>query len=138
MSEANPQGPLDLNALRQKISSGEIDTIIVVFPDTYGRLVGKRLAGRFFLEQCAEAGTHSCNYLLTVNMEMEPLEGFKLASWEKGYGDLGVKPALSSLRLIPWQKTSALVICDLQDDDGNAVAEAPRSVLRKQLQRLSA
>jgi glutamine synthetase len=129
---------LDLEKLKQRISSGEIDTVLTVFPDTHGRLVGKRLTGHYFLDHCHDAGTHGCNYLLTVNMEMDPLEGFKLANWEQGYGDFGIRPDLSSLRPLPWQKNAAMVICDVTRDDGSLVNEAPRSVLRRQVERLAA
>ncbi|MBC8108219.1 MAG: glutamine synthetase [Anaerolineae bacterium] len=129
---------LDLQTLRAKVRDGEIDTVLTVFPDTHGRLVGKRLNGQFFLDHCAETGTHGCNYLLTVNMEMDPLEGFTLASWDRGFGDFAMKPDLSTLRPLPWQKSSALVVCDLQYDDGTIVNEAPRSVLRRQVDRLAA
>src|SRR5256885_10529743 len=99
-----PRESLDLKGLAARIDGGEIDTVLVVFPDVFGRLVGKRIAGRYFLDGVAEGGTHGCNYLLTVNIEMDPLEGFQLASWEKGFGDFEVKPDLSSLRLLPWQQ----------------------------------
>ena len=128
---------LSLQSLRDRIEGGDVDTVVVVAPDSYGRLVGKRLTGDFFLNHCAEGGTHGCNYLLTVNLEMDPLEGFKLASWDQGYGDFAMIPDLSSLRLIPWQKTSAMVICDMRKEDGSLVEEAPRSVLHKQVERLS-
>src|SRR2546421_4814081 len=127
---------LDLAQLSAEIKSGTIDTVIVAIPDTNGRLVGKRVTAPFFLDHCLEAGTHGCNYLLTVNIEMDPLEGFKLASWEQGYGDFAMKPDLATLRVLPWQKATALVICDLQRDDGKLVEEAPRSVLKRQIQRL--
>src|SRR5947208_8523978 len=94
---------LDLTALRRKIAANEMDTVIVAFPDTYGRLMGKRMTGHYFLDHCAEGGTHGCNYLLTVNIEMDPLEGFNLASWDKGYGDFAMLPDLSTLRVLPWQ-----------------------------------
>ena len=127
---------MNRDVLSEKIDTGEIDTILMVFPDAGGRLVGKRLTAPYFLEQ-ADEGTHGCNYLLTVNIEMDPLEGFKLASWDQGYGDFSMKPDMSSLRLLPWQQSSALVICDLQKEDGSPVDEAPRSVLRKQVDRLA-
>ena len=127
---------LTLDSLKQRIGSGAIDTILLVAPDTYGRLMGKRLTSDFFL-QTAEHGTHGCNYLLTVNIEMDPLEGFKLASWDQGYGDFAIVPDLSAIRLLPWQTSSAMVICDTKRDDGSLVAEAPRSVLRSQLDRLA-
>ena len=136
ISPTNKPAVLALSEVRQRIESGAIDTVLVVAPDTYGRLVGKRLTGSFFLEHCADEGTHGCNYLLTVNIEMDPLEGFKLASWDQGYGDFAMKPDLDSLRALPWEKTAAMVICDMRKDDGSLVAEAPRSVLRNQLARL--
>src|SRR5256885_6166142 len=135
MSQAKSK-MLTLDALRKKVDDGEIDTILMVFPDTYGRLVGKRLTGHYFLDHCSDAGTHGCNYLLTVNIEMDPLEGFKLASWDKGYGHFAMTPDLSTLRILPWQKGTAILICDLARDDGTPVLEAPRSVLRKQLDQL--
>src|SRR5690349_22277194 len=123
-----PRQHLDLNALKQKVGSGEVDTVLTVFPDSYGRLLGKRLVADYFLDHCSESGTHGCNYLLTVNLEMDPLEGFRLASWEQGYGDFAMKPDLSTLRLLPWQKGAAMVICDVYHEDGSLVDEAPRSV----------
>lgn len=129
----------DLETLRQRIGSGEIDTVLTVFPDSYGRLMGKRMTGQYFLDQCLTGGTHGCNYLLTVNMEMDPLEGFTLASWDKGYGDFAMQPDVSTLRPLPWQPGTALILCNLQhDEDGSAVAEAPRSVLARQVDQLAA
>jgi glutamine synthetase len=130
--------PLDLDALQRMVGAGEIDTVLTVFPDTYGRLLGKRLVADYFLDHCSEAGTHGCNYLLTVNLEMDPLAGFRLANWEQGYGDFAMKPDLATLRVLPWQQATAMVICDLYHGDGSLVDEAPRSVLRRQLDRLAA
>ncbi len=110
----------------------------MVFPDGFGRLVGKRLTAHYFLDHALKDGTHGCNYLLTLNMEMEPLAGFKLANWEKGFGDFEMRPDLSTLRLLPWQPGAAMVICDLHHPGGKLVEEAPRSVLRRQLERLAA
>ena len=128
---------MTLETLTSHIDAGQIDTVLVVFPDTYARLMGKRLNARFFLDQ-AKTGTHGCNYLLTLNMEMDPLDGFKLASWDKGFGDFHIQPDLSSLRTLPWQPGTAMVLCDLHHHDGRPVEEAPRSVLRKQIDRLAA
>jgi glutamine synthetase len=128
---------LDLDTLRQRVRSGEIDTIVTVFPDSYGRLMGKRVAARYFLDDCLDAGTHGCNYLLTVNMEMDPLEGFTLASWDQGYGDFALMPDPSTLRPIPWQRGAAMVLCDMRQHDRSPVAQAPRSILQKQVERLT-
>ena len=82
---------------KSKINSGDIDTVIVACPDLFGRLVGKRFTGKFFLDQVAKHGTHGCSYLLTVNIEMDPQDGFKLANWEKGFGDFAMRPDFSTL-----------------------------------------
>jgi glutamine synthetase len=129
---------MDLEALTAKIESGEVDTVVVVFPDVFGRLVGKRLTAHHFLQHVAEGGTHGCNYLLTLNIEMDPLEGFELANWEKGFGDFAMKPDPSTYRLLPWHQATAMVLCDLHHEDGRPVAEAPRTVLRRQVERLAA
>src|SRR5688572_6203047 len=128
---------MTLTSLQTRIKRNEIDTVIVAFPDVFGRLVGKRFTGKFFLDQVAKGGTHGCNYLLTVDIEMEPMEGFQLANWEKGFGDFEMRPDLSTLRLIPWQPGAALVICDFTREDGSMVLEAPRSLLRRQLETLA-
>ncbi|HYE33352.1 MAG TPA: glutamine synthetase family protein [Methylomirabilota bacterium] len=128
---------MKLETLKQKVKSGEIDTVIVAFPDMLGRLVGKRFTGQFFIDEIADHGTHGCNYLLAVNMEMDPQEGFNIANWDKGFGDFHMAPDLSTLRVLPWLPATALVICDYKLDSGEYVAPAPRSVLRKALELVS-
>src|SRR5574339_68001 len=100
---------MTLKQLTQLIRSGSIDTVIVALADPFGRLVGKRFRADVFLDSVAKRGTHGCNYLLTVNMEMDPLDGFKVANWESGFGDFELRPALSTLRVLPWQPGTALV-----------------------------
>jgi glutamine synthetase len=128
---------MKLEELTRRIDSGEIDTVIVVVPDVSGKLVGKRFTGRMFVDTVAAHGTHGCNYLLTVDIEMEPQTGFRLANWEKGFGDFEFRPDLETLRILPWQTATALVLCDFHHHDGKRVNEAPRSVLRSQLERLA-
>src|SRR5256885_14358418 len=128
---------MNVQELKAKIKNGQIDTVIVGFPDVFGRLVGKRFAGQFFLQNVLGHGTHGCSYLLTVDIEMEPMDGFKLANWEKGFGDFEMRPDLSTLRRVPWQEGAALVICDLQQHGGKPVLEAPRALLQLQIQLLA-
>jgi glutamine synthetase len=127
---------MNANELKTRIEEGEIDTVVVAIPDVFGRLVGKRFTGKFYLQSVAEHGTHGCNYLLTVNIEMDPMDGFKLANWEAGFGDFAMRPDASSIRILPWQPGAALVICDFVRDAGDYVLEAPRSVLRRQIELL--
>lgn len=128
---------MNLQQLKAQVRSGKIDTVVVALPDPFGRLVGKRFRAEVFVDSIAQHGTHCCNYLLTVNMEMDPLDGFKVASWDQGFGDFSLKPDPETLRILPWQAGAALVICDHVKHDGSFVAEAPRSILRRQLDRLA-
>jgi glutamine synthetase len=127
---------MTLKQLTQQVRAGKIDTVIVALADPFGRLVGKRFRAEVFLDAVARHGTHGCNYLLTVNLEMDPLDGFKVANWNAGFGDFTLQPDLDTLRIIPWQAATALVICDHLKHDGSRVEESPRSVLRRQLDLL--
>ncbi len=128
---------MNLADLKKLIRSGAIDTVVVALVDPLGRLVGKRFRADVFVDSVIKHGTHGCNYLLTVNMEMDPLDGFKVASWDTGFGDFAFVPDLKTIRLLPWQPGAALVLCDHVRQDGKLVAESPRSVLRRQLDRIS-
>ena len=128
-------GRLDARSLDALVRKGEIDTVLTVVPDHYGRLMGKRMVGRYFVDHVLADGAHACIYLLTVDMEMEPQTGFTLTSWERGYGDMKMVPDLATLRVIPWLPKTALVFCDVYDDDGAPIEEAPRWVLKRQIAR---
>ena len=129
---------MELEQLRTAVAAGDVDAVVVGFTDHYGRTMGKRFDADFFLESCASDGTHGCDYLLTVDMEMEPVEGFEYANWEKGYGDFHLVPDLSTLRPAAWTSRTAFVLCDVIDDATHApVAVAPRSILRRQVERLA-
>ncbi len=134
----NDNGRMQLDELARHIDDGTIDTVVMAFTDHYGRLLGKRLDGRFFLDH-VDAGTHACNYLLTVDMEMEPVPGYRSATWAKGYGDFHLLPDLATLRLAAWADRTALVLCDVHDDATHRHVEvAPRTVLRHQVERAAA
>ncbi len=127
---------MNLQELRAKVEAGEIDTVLIALTDMQGRLQGKRLTARHFLEEVADHGAEGCNYLLAVDVEMNPVEGYEMASWERGYGDFSMRPDLSTLRPVPWHESTAMCLCDLVWEDGSPVAASPRQVLRKQLDRL--
>ena len=128
---------MNLATLKQKVKAKEIDTVMVAAPDVFGRLVGKRFAADFYLDQVARSGTHGCNYLLTVNIDMDPMDGFKLANWDKGFGDFEMRPDPDSYRLIPWLPGTALVLCDFLHHGGAPVEESPRRVLARQIELLA-
>ncbi|KOV65848.1 glutamine synthetase [Streptomyces sp. MMG1121] len=119
------------------VASGEIDTVVLAFPDMQGRLQGKRFAARFFLDDVLHHGTEGCNYLLAVDTEMNTVDGYEMSSWERGYGDFAMRPDLTTLRRIPWHPGTALLVADLAWNDGSPVAAAPRQILRRQLERLA-
>ena len=127
---------LSLDELRAEVESGAIDTVIVAFTDMQGRLLGKRLHGEFFLDEHVVAnGVEGCNYLLALDMEMDPVPGYEIANWERGYGDFALVPDLATLRRIPWLEATALVLCDVAWHDGSPVAPSPRQVLKRQVER---
>lgn len=130
------RGLISIDELQELVDAGQIDTVVVGFTDHYGRLHGKRFDAEFFLEDAQTAGTHACKYLLTVDMEMEPTPGYDYSSWEQGYGDFHMVPDLGTLREADWLPATAIVLCDVVDEHtGELVSVAPRSILRKQLQR---
>src|SRR4029453_17059374 len=128
---------LSQSELESLVASGDIDTVIVAFCDMQGRLTGKRVASRLFVEDVAAHGAECCNYLLAVDVDMNTVDGYAMSSWETGYGDMVMKPDFATLRLIPWLPGTALVMADLFWEDGSAVTAAPRSILNKQIDRLT-
>ncbi len=133
------RGMLTLAELAAEVAADEIDTVIVAFSDHYGRLLGKRLDAEYFLAEVAQHGTHACSYLLTTDMEMEPVPGYRFANWERGYGDFHLAPDMSTLRRASWLAKTALVLCDVEDEAAEQpVAVAPRSILRRQLEAAAA
>jgi len=128
-------GNLTLEGLEQLVRSGDLDTVLVAFPDVQGRLMGKRVTAAFFLDQVVRAGMHACAYLLTVDVDMTPLPGYRMASWATGYQDFHAVCDLTTLRRIPWLEKTALVLCDVQDEHHKPVEESPRQILRRQIAR---
>ncbi|WP_329193844.1 MULTISPECIES: glutamine synthetase family protein [unclassified Streptomyces] len=129
--------PLAPEELRSLVASGEIDTVVLAFPDMQGRLQGKRFAARFFLDEVLDLGTEGCNYLLAVDTEMNTVDGYEMSSWDRGYGDFAMHADLATLRRLPWNPGSAFVLADLAWNDGSPVVAAPRQILRRQLERLA-
>lgn len=130
-------GNLTFDQLKKSVADGAIDTVLACAADMQGRLIGKRFLASFFV-QSAHDETHGCNYLLADDIDMEPVPGYKAASWSKGYGDFVLKPDLSTIRLVPWLEKTALVLCDVLDhhthDD---LPHSPRGILKKQIKRLA-
>ncbi|MFF4825116.1 glutamine synthetase family protein [Streptomyces sp. NPDC001312] len=135
MADRTP--PLSVEELRALVASGEIDTVVLAFPDMQGRLQGKRFAARFFLDEVLRHGTECCNYLLAVDAEMNTVDGYEMSSWDRGYGDFAMLPDLATLRRVPWNQATAMLMADLAWEDRSPVVAAPRQILRRQLERLA-
>ena len=134
MEIGNLQGMLTIDQLGKLVEYEEIETVVVGFTDHYGRIMGKRFDAEFFVEDIERHGTHGCNYLLTVDMEMEPVPGYEFANWELGYGDFHLVPDLDTLRVASWLDKTAFVLCDIEDEGSHQlVSVAPRSILRQQV-----
>ena len=135
---------LSLDALRESVDAGEIDTVVVAITDMQGRLQGKRFHARFFLDEVVAHNTEACAYLLAVDTEMNTVDGYQLASWETGYGDFMLVPDMATLRPVPWQPGTVLLLADLAGLEGTPGAEnapvrvSPRQMLRAQLDRAAA
>jgi len=128
---------MTLEELKADVSSGQVDTVLLVLTDMQGRLQGKRLVARHFLDEVVAHGAEACNYLLAVDVDMNTVSGYAMSSWDRGYGDFEMKPDLATLRRVPWHPATAMVLADLQWADGSPVVASPRQILRAQVQRLA-
>jgi glutamine synthetase len=128
---------LSVEDLRRQIAHGDIDTVVVAITDMQGRLQGKRLHAQYFLDVVLDEATEGCNYLLAVDVDMNTVDGYAMSSWASGYGDFVMRPDLSTLRPLPWHPGSALVLADLEWEDGSPVVASPRQILARQTARLA-
>ncbi len=130
------RGMLDREILESLVASEDIEIVLAVFPDMYGRLVGKRIMGEFFVNDVLGGELHACDYLLACDIEMEPIPGYKFTSWEQGYGDFRLHPDMNTLRVCDWLDKTAIVLCDVYEERRDALVNvAPRTILRKQIDR---
>jgi glutamine synthetase len=130
-------GMLTVDQLRSLVENGTVDTVLVAITDMQGRLQGKRCAAEYFLNEVVPHATEACNYLLAVDVDMNTVDGYEMSSWDRGYGDFVMRPDFDTLRLVPWQPGTALVLADVEWVEGGAVPASPRQVLRRQLDRLA-
>ncbi len=133
---ARPE-PITVDALRQEVADGRIDTVAVSITDMQGRLAGKRIHAQYFVDEVLAHATEGCNYLLAVDVDMNTVDGYAMSSWDSGYGDMVMMPDLTTLHRIPWQPGAVGVLCDVLWEDGSDVVASPRQILKRQLTRLS-
>jgi glutamine synthetase len=128
---------MNLDELRADASADRTDTVLLVLTDMQGRLQGKRMTARHFLDEVVEHGAEACNYLLAVDVDMNTVEGYEMSSWERGYGDFEMRPDLSTLRRVPWHEGTAMCLADIAWADHSPVVASPRQILRAQIERLA-
>jgi glutamine synthetase len=128
---------MQLDDLKKQVKDGAIDTVLLAFTDMQGRLQGKRLTAEFFLDSVVDHGAEGCNYLLAVDVDMNTVSGYAMSSWDLGYGDFVMKPDMDTLRVVGWHDGTALVLADLEWEDGRPVVASPRQILRRQMERLA-
>ena len=128
---------MTLDELTEAVAQGKVDTVLLAMTDMQGRLQGKRLMATHFLNEVAEHGAESCNYLLAVDVDMRTVDGYAMSSWESGYGDMLLVPDLDTLRPVPWQDGTVVCLADVAWPDGTDVQASPRQILRRQLARLA-
>ncbi len=137
MTMSTAAGNLTAEGLKALVEDGSIDTVIVSFTDMQGRLVGKRVSARLFVEDVMGHGAECCNYLFAVDVENNTVDGYSISSWERGYGDMAMIPDMSTLRTAPWLEGTAMVMADMQWLDHTPVMQSPREILRTQINRLA-
>jgi glutamine synthetase len=128
---------MQLDDLKKQVKDGTIDTVLLGFTDMQGRLQGKRLTAEFFLDSVVDHGAEGCNYLLAVDVDMNTVSGYAMSSWDLGYGDFVMKPDMNTLRRVGWHEGTALLLADLEWEDGRPVVASPRQILRRQIERLA-
>ena len=130
-------GRLTREELVAHVESGDVDTVILAVADMQGRLQGKRVDARFFIDDLVDGVVEGCSYLLASDVDMNTVDGFALTSWERGYGDLAFAPDFSTIRLVPWHEKSVIVFADVTTLHGEPIAVSPRQVLKHQVDRLA-
>jgi len=128
---------MTLEELSAEVAAGDVDTVLLAMTDMQGRLQGKRLTARHFLDEVVAHGAEGCNYLLAVDVEMNTVDGYAMSSWERGYGDMLLVPDMSTLRPVPWQQGTVMCLADVAWPEGGDVVASPRQILRAQLARLA-
>src|SRR4051812_30349840 len=128
---------MSLDDLRAAIADRSIDTVIVAITDMQGRLQGKRLGAQDFLDDGLRPGAEGCSYLLAVDVDMNTVDGYAISSWERGYADFVMAPDLATLRRVPWQPGTAMLLADIMWHNHSPVLESPRQILQRQLERLA-
>lgn len=111
------------------------DTVAVCVPDNAGRLIGKRIpAGRW--PDILADGLPMPNFHLITGIENQPLDGLGVTGLHSGFPNGILRPRPETLCRPTWEPSSAFVLSDVEDAEGQTVEQAPRSILKRQVARL--
>ena len=117
---------MELKELSKQVDDGAVDTVLLTIADMEGRLQGKRLTASHFLDEVAHHAAEGCNYLLATDIEMDTPPGYALTGWDRGYGDFVMKPDPETLRPVPWHECTAMLMADVEWDEGSPFVESLR------------
>jgi glutamine synthetase len=123
--------------LEAQHAEGYVDEVEIAFPDHFGHTLGKRLPIEGIDKKFLKPSIGICNATLVWDLFADVKSGGRLTDWESGHPDFFVLPDLPTARRLPWRPSSLHVIGDAVEIDRSAVRTAPRTVLRRVIDRLA-
>src|SRR5215831_10588966 len=132
MSEEADVSRLELDSLDHRFG-----TVIVAATDVQGRLFGRAVPARRFLDELKD-GVDICTCALAWDISQDLANAMTFAGGRAGWNDFRIIPDLATLRPYPGRSETAICLADVVDEDGHAIPESPRAVLRRQVERATA
>jgi glutamine synthetase len=119
------------------IASNGVESVKIGTPDMDGVYRGKRVSPKQFLDGLDGDGFAQCDVLFGWDIAEEVMTGAPLAigSADNGFADILLRPDLATFRIVPWEAATAAVVCDVYTEHGELVAQSPRTVLRRVIER---
>jgi len=122
--------------------SANLETLRVLFPDQHGILRGKSVVASK-LESILKSGVKAPSTILLKDTSQRTV--FPVWKADAGFGqgalvgsgDIHLMPDLSTFRILPWVEKTGLILCDIEDKQGNAISFTPRAVLKNAITQLA-
>ena len=115
-----------------------LTTVVVTSADVSGRPVGKRFSPEVF-RRLLEEGVALSSCVLGWDVDQWPGPVFEYTGHHTGWHDVRLLPDLETLRPAAWLDRTAICVADFVEmGSEERVAVAPRSILRRQIERLEA
>mgnify|MGYP001007972370 CR=1 FL=1 len=130
-----PEAAAATTPLDEAAATGRLREIELAFTDQLGHALGKRLPARRVLDRATVA---FCDAALSWNAVADVIPGTSLTGPDSGYPDAFLVPDADTFRWLPWREGAGHVIADVADHHGHLHPTAPRTVLRRAIDRLAA